>query len=86
MKTIKVLLAALLMVGLSSCGYKKSVGDEVYIQLVKMGNGGVLRVAHSNPDCPDIDSYFEEPTNGNNAVTVCAKCVKSEDAHKILKE
>ncbi len=85
MKTIYFLLATLLIVGLSSCGYKKSVGDKVYIQYVG-SNGPRIIVAHSRPDCPDIDSYREVSLKNCYAMTVCAKCVKEEDAHKILKE
>ena len=85
MKTIKFLLAALLIIGLSSCGYKKSVGDKVYIQFVG-SNGPRITVAHSRPDCPDIDSYKEVPLKDCYAMTVCAKCVNEEDVHKILRE
>lgn len=45
-----------------------------------------MTVAHSTPDCPDIDSYKEVPLKDCYAMTVCAKCVKEEDVHKILKE
>lgn len=85
MKTIKFLLAALLIIGLSSCGHKKSVGDKVYIQFVG-SNGPRIAVAHTNPNCPEIDSYREVPLKDCHAMTVCAKCVKEEDANKILKE
>lgn len=84
MKTIKFLLAALLSIGLSSCGYKKSIGNKVYIQYVGT-SGARIVVAHSTPNCPEIDSYREVPLNDCYAMTVCAKCVKEEDASKILK-
>ena len=88
MKTIYfLLLATLLIVGLSSCGYKKSVGDKVYIQYVDIDPP--MRVVHSRPDCPNLDSYYEESlkdcyTTTFFITTVCAKCVKEEDVHKIL--
>lgn len=85
MKTIKFLLAALLIIGISSCGYKKSIVDKVYIQFVG-SSGPRITVAHSRPDCPDIDSYREVSLKDCYAMTVCAKCVKEEDVHKILKE
>ena len=52
--------------------------------IVDLFTGG--SVAHSRPDCPDIDSYKEVSLKDCYAMTVCAKCVKEEDVHKILKE
>lgn len=84
MNTIKIFIAIALIGCMTSCGYKKSVGDKVYVQFV--GTSGTrIAVAHSNPDCPEIDSYKEEPLKDCFAVTVCAKCVKNEDVSKILK-
>lgn len=84
MKIGSILMVALLAIGLSSCSYKKSLGDKVYIQFVGT-NGSRIAVAHSRPDCPEIDSYREVPTKDCFAMTVCAKCVKEEDVSKILK-
>lgn len=81
----KYLFFALSVLLLTSCSYKKSLGDKVYIQLVG-SNGPRIAVAHTNPNCPEIDSYREVPLKDCYAMTVCAKCVKEEDAHKILKE
>lgn len=81
MKNLFILFAVLIV---TSCGYKKSVGDKVYIQYAGKGEHFIF-VAHSNPDCPDIDSYREETVKDNSAFTVCAKCVKEEDVSKILK-
>lgn len=82
---MKKLVVLFFAIALTSCGYKKSIGDKVYIQFV--GSSGTrITVAHSRPDCPDIDSYKEVSLKDCYAMTVCAKCVKEEDAHKILKE
>lgn len=82
---MKKLAVLLFVISLTSCGYKKSVGGKVYIQYVG-SSGPRITVAHSRPDCPDIDSYREVSLKNCYAMTVCAKCVKEEDAHKILKE
>ena len=82
---MKKLAVLLFVISLTSCGYKKSVGDKVYIQYVGT-SGARMTVAHSTPDCPDIDSYKEVPLKDCYAMTVCAKCVREEDVHKILKE
>ena len=81
---MKKLVVLVFAIALTSCVYKKSVGDKVYIQFVG-SNGPRITVAHSRPDCPDIDSYKEVPLKDCYAITVCAKCVKEEDASKILK-
>ena len=82
---MKKLAVLLFVISLTSCEYKKSVGGKVYIQYVG-SNGPRITVAHSRPDCPDIDSYKEVSLKDCYAMTVCAKCVKEEDVHKILKE
>lgn len=82
---MKKLVILFFAIALTSCGYKKSIGDKVYIQFVG-SSGPRITVAHSRPDCPDIDSYKEVSLNDCYAMTVCAKCVKEEDVHKILKE
>ena len=82
---MKKLVVLFFAIALTSCGYKKSIGDKVYIQFVG-SSGPRITVAHSRPDCPDIDSYREVSLRNCYAMTVCAKCVKEEDAHKILKE
>lgn len=83
MNTIKILATLFLILGLSSCSYKKSVGDKVYIEYGSKSNAG-LTVAHTNPNCPILSSYRIERRMGHSAFMVCAKCVKEEDASKIL--
>lgn len=81
----KLFTMALIIIGVSSCSYKKSLDDKVYIQF-KGESGPRMPVAHTNPNCPEIDSYKEENLKDCYAVTVCAKCVKEEDISKILKK
>ena len=81
MKPLKIFSALLIVCGLSSCGYKKSVGDKVYVQLDRIHG----MVVHSNPDCPKLDFYREDSIGDGlgGGVNVCAKCVKNEDIPKI---
>ena len=72
---MKKLVVLFFAIALTSCGYKKSIGDKVYIQFVG-SSGPRITVAHSRPDCPDIDSYKEVSLKDCYAMTVCAKCVK----------
>lgn len=83
MNTIKILATLFLMLGLSSCSYKKSLGDKVYIEYRTKSNERLI-VAHTNPNCPNLDSYFVAKPANNGAFVICAKCVKEEDASKIL--
>lgn len=82
---MKKLVFIFSVVFFASCGYKKSIDDKVYIQCVRNGSGPALLVAHSNPNCPELDSYRICSVKDCFAHVVCSKCVKEEDASKILK-
>ena len=78
-KSLQTALLITLISGIAiSCGYKKGIGDKVYVQRKAVGSGMAF-VVHSNPNC-----HMIEPLDSAFFTSICSKCINEEDVETKL--
>lgn len=83
-KSLQTALLITLISGIAiSCGYKKGIGDKVYVQRKAVGSGMAF-VVHSNPNCQEVDDYMIEPLDSAFFTSIFSKCINEEDAETKL--